>query len=743
MDLLADLNDPQRQAVQHVDGPLLLLAGAGSGKTRVITRRVAHLIDQGITPWSILAITFTNKAAGEMAQRVASLGRPRGATVCTFHSLCARLLRECSAEANLTANYSIYDRNDQIRIVKQSIENLDLPTASFSPARVLSAISSIKTKLQTVAQYADHAGSFYTKNVAKIYKQYEQQLAANNALDFDDLLAKMAFLLRDNPEIRAQLSQRYRYVLIDEYQDTNRAQYLIAHSIAFEHKNICATGDPDQSIYGWRGADISNILEFETDYPNATVIRLEENYRSTKPILAAASNLIACNKNRKSKALWTSREGGSDVSVVYVDDERAEASLVAMRIADKHKTGIPYSDMAVFYRVNALSRVVEEAFIRAGISYQIARGVEFYNRKEVKDVLAYLKALANPADDLSCKRIINTPARGIGAATINRLEKLAIHAGCSLLEACGRAAEAGLSAAPVKKVATFVKIINQLGQTDGKSVQEIVEAVATKTGLVDSLEKMGEEGLQARANIEELISTAAEFDQSGEKDSDEPRTLAEYLHQISLISDVDHYDTAAGAVTLMTLHAAKGLEFPVVFIVGCEEGLLPFQRPEEYGTPGADEKLEEERRLAFVGITRAQDEVMLSAAKTRMIRGRTTPQAASKFLTEIGRDNVAVEDRTTPAEEARPQRSWPKNTSRGGFYEDVDERKLIEALAEANPMPPEYEYLRVGSRVRHQKFGMGKVVSLSQPWPETRAKVDFPGLGTKTLVLSKANLELA
>ena len=740
MDLLADLNDPQRQAVQHIDGPLLLLAGAGSGKTRVITRRVAHLIDQGIPPWHILAITFTNKAAGEMAQRVAALGRPRGATVCTFHSLCARLLREYSAEANLTSNYSIYDRNDQIRIIKQSIENLDLPTASFSPARVHSAISSIKTKMQTVTQYAEQAGDFYSKNIARIYRQYEQLLAANNALDFDDLLARMAFLLRDKPEIRAQLSQRYRYVLIDEYQDTNRAQYLIAHSIAFEHKNICATGDPDQSIYGWRGADISNILEFETDYPNATVIRLEENYRSTKAILAAASNLIACNKNRKSKALWTSRTGGSDVHVVYVDDERAEANQVARRIADKHEKGVPYSDMAVFYRVNALSRVVEEAFIRAGISYQIARGVEFYNRKEVKDVLAYLKALANPADDLSCKRIINTPARGIGAATIDKLEKLGVRAGCSLLEACGRATEAGLSAAPIKKISTFVRLINQLAQTDGKTVQDIVEDVATKTGLTASLEKMGEEGQQARANIEELISTAAEFDLSGE--GDEPRTLAEYLHQISLISDVDHYDSKAGAVTLMTLHAAKGLEFPVIFIVGCEDGLLPFQRPDEYASPGFDDKLEEERRLAFVGITRAEDDVTLSAAKFRMIRGRTTPQAASKFLSELGTEGIAFEDMTTPAEVAGPQRTWPKNTSRGGFYDDVEERKLIEALADANPMPPEYEYLRVGSRVRHQKFGVGKIVSLSQPWPDTRAKVEFPGLGTKTLVLSMAKLEL-
>ncbi len=741
MDLLADLNDPQRQAVQHIDGPLLLLAGAGSGKTRVITRRVAHLIDQGIAPWNILAITFTNKAAGEMAQRVIALGRPRGATVCTFHSLCARLLREFSDQANLTANYSIYDRNDQIRIVKQSIENLDLPTASFSPARVHSAISSIKTRLQTVAQYADQAGDFYSKNVAKIYRQYEQLLAANNALDFDDLLARMAFLLRDRPEIRKLLCQRYRYVLIDEYQDTNRAQYLIAHSIAFDHKNICATGDPDQSIYGWRGADISNILEFEIDYPSATVIRLEENYRSTKAILAVASNLIACNKNRKSKALWTSRTGGSDVRVVYVDDERGEANQLARRIADKHEKGVPYSGMAVFYRVNALSRVVEEAFIRAGISYQIARGVEFYNRKEVKDVLAYLKALANPTDDLSCKRIINTPARGIGAATIDRLDKLALRAGCSLLEACGRAQEAGLSAGPVKKIATFVKLINQLGQIEGKAVQEIVEDVATKTGLTASLEKMGEEGLQARANIEELISTAAEFDLAG--DSDEPRTLAEYLHQISLVSDVDHYDGAAGAVTLMTLHAAKGLEFPVVFIVGCEDGLLPFQRPEEFASPDWDDKLEEERRLAFVGITRAKDEVTLSAAKYRMIRGRTTPQAASKFLTEIGTQGVTVEDLTTPAEAAKSQRSWPKNTSRGGFYEEIDERKLIEAIAEAVPMPDEYEYLRVGSRVRHQKFGLGKIVSLSRPWPDTRAKVQFPGLGTKTLVLSKANLELA
>jgi len=572
VDLLSDLNEPQRRAVTHRDGPLLVLAGAGSGKTRVITRRVANLIHQGVPPWQVLAITFTNKAAGEMRQRVERLEVPPGATICTFHSLCARLLREFALEAGISANYVVYDRDDQLRIVKEAMERLDLKTARLSPAAVHATISNAKNELKTPQAFSEQAGDFYSRNVAAIYQAYEELLAGNNALDFDDLLLRMAFLLRDRPEIRRALSQRYRYILIDEYQDTNHAQYVIAHGIALDHENIAVTGDPDQSIYAWRGADINNILEFEADYPNATVVRLEENYRSTKPILAAASRLIAHNRRRKDKALWTRREGGGDVRVVFVDDEHAEAERVARQIAQRRQAGGDLGGVAVFYRVNALSRVLEEALLKAGIAYRVARGVEFYNRKEIKDVLAYLRLLVNQQDDLSCRRVINTPARGIGSTTLRRLEETAAAGGLSLLAACRQPQEAKLGLAPAKRVRAFAELIDGLSGDLDKPVASLIEDVLTRSGLGDSLVGADEQDRQARANVDELITAATEFDASGEGGG-----LTEWLHQISLVSEVDRLEGAGGAVTLMTLHAAKGLEFPVVFLIGCEEGLLPFQ----------------------------------------------------------------------------------------------------------------------------------------------------------------------
>ncbi len=739
MDILADLNEPQRRAVTHTDGPLLVLAGAGSGKTRVIARRVGYLIGATAAPNSILAITFTNKAAQEMQQRVHAMDIPHGATICTFHSLCARLLREFAAEANLAGNYTIYDRADQLRILKEAIKRADLPAGTFVPSKVLAVISAAKGQLNSAEQFAAEASDFRSKNIARIYRLYEQLLASNNALDFDDLLLRMAYLLRDRPEIRQLLSRRYKYILIDEYQDTNRAQYILAHGIAVDHENICATGDPDQSIYTWRGADINNILEFETDYPNATVIRLEENYRSTKPILTAASHLISHNKMRKEKALWTRRLGGVDIHVAYCDDEHAEADLLAQRISARGASGGKYGEVAVFYRINALSRVLEEALIRASIPYQIARGVEFYNRKVVKDVLAYLKLLVNPQDDLSCLRIINTPARGIGATTIKHLRDLAAAKGISLLEAARRHQEANLAAAATKKVSAFGELIDSLGSGLAGPVRDVMENVVKRTGLQEALGEDMEQARQDLANIDELISTAAEFDEVSQDESDDqPITIGHYLHKVSLVSDVDHFDGTGGAVTLMTLHAAKGLEFPAVFIVGCENGLLPFERLD---TPEVlykgTEKLEEERRLAFVGMTRAIDELTLTCARYRMVRGQSLPQAASQFLTEIGTESVTIEDFTT----ARPVAPL-HGRRKGRFYEDVEQRQLIEAMADAAEVPPEYEYLKVGSKVYHATFGAGRVVQISQPWPVTRAKVEFHQSGTKTLLLRLAKLEL-
>ena len=736
MDLLADLNEPQRQAVMHGEGPLLVLAGAGSGKTRVITRRVAYLVHEGVAPWNVLAITFTNKAAGEMRQRVEQLGVPRGTTVSTFHALCARLLREFAGEAGLTSNFTIYDRDDQIKLTKEVMGRLDLRTANLTPGGVHAAISRAKNSLQTAADYAATADSFAARTIQRVFAGYEQALIANNALDFDDLLMRMAFLLRDRSDLRQVLSARYRFILIDEYQDTNRAQYIIAHGIAMDHENICATGDPDQSIYAWRGADIKNILEFEADYPNATVVRLEENYRSTQPILSAASRLIACNTLRKEKALWTRRSGGADVRVVLCDDEHAEAEQIAQRIAAFRQRGVAYSDMAVFYRVNSLSRVIERTLVKHAIPYRIARGVEFYSRKEIKDVLAYLRVLANPADDLSCSRIINVPARGIGDTTVDRLSQAGMAAGLSLLAACGQAEKLGLTKAAARKTAEFAEMMAGLAAGLERPVRQIVTDVVLKTGLEEALRGEDEEG-SAYENVGELINSAAEFD------LDNPGgTLADYLQQVSLVSDVDHMAGTSGAVTLMTLHAAKGLEFPAVFIVGCEDGLLPFDRGEnqvgQWRRTGSPE-LEEERRLAFVGMTRAQNELTLTCARRRMIRGKTSPQPASMFLDEIGHENILREDLTSRFE---PRGSEPGTSPRGGFYADVDERRMIEAVEQEHPYPPEYEHLREGCMVRHPKFGLGKILKLAQPWPETRATIHFQQCGPKKIVLAMTTLEL-
>jgi len=772
MDLVADLNEPQRRAVTHMDGPLLVLAGAGSGKTRVITRRVAWLISKGAPPQQVLAITFTNKAAQEMRERVEAVTAARGATVCTFHALCAKLLREFADEVGLADNYSIYDRDDQLRSIKEAMKRAEISADRLVPGAVLSAISKAKNDLLTAEDYAQRAADFYERNVAEIYPAYQEVLAGNNALDFDDLLLKTARLLRDRPEIRRLLGERYRYVLIDEYQDTNRAQYIIAHGIAMDHENICATGDPDQSIYAWRGADIRNILEFEQDYPNAVVIHLEENYRSTTPILTTASKLIAHNTQRKDKRLWTSRSGGANVRVCYYDDECAEATGVVRQIVERAAEGGNHDEVAIFYRLNSLSRVLEEALMREGVPYRIARGVEFYNRKEIKDVLAYLRLLVNPADDLSCVRIINVPARKIGATTVGRLSEHAQRSGESVLVACRDGAAAGLSAGVAKKVAEFAAMIDGLAEdVESAGVRDIVEQVILRTGLEDMHRWAEEADSDAWANIEELISTAAEFDQRAAKraeaeaiaDAAQPaasendRGLAGYLQEVSLVSDTDHL-SGSGAVTLMTLHAAKGLEFPAVYIVACEAGLLPFERQGDIAgwqwASDGGEKLEEERRLTFVGMTRAKDELTLSCVKERMFRGRRQPQSASQFLREIGTEFVAVRDLTT----SRPVRR-PVSRGRGGFvreggefYSAAEERAIIEAMAEnitseaaeddIESPPAEYEHLKVGCTVQHGRFGIGKVVKLSKPWPETRIVVDFHEVGRKTLVLKMTRLEL-
>jgi DNA helicase-2/ATP-dependent DNA helicase PcrA len=736
-DILADLNEPQRQAVTHVDGPLLVLAGAGSGKTRVITRRVAYLVSQGIAPWNILAITFTNKAAAEMRQRVESLGTPRGVLLATFHALCARLLRELAEPAALPRNFTIYDRDDQIRAVKAAMQQAEVPADRLSPGAVHSTISTAKNDLVTAEQYAASAADFYSRTVAKVYRQYEQVLSAAGALDFDDLLLRTAFLLRDRPDIRMELGRRFRYILIDEYQDTNRAQYLLAHGIAMEHENICATGDPDQSIYAWRGADIRNIMDFEKDYPNAKVVRLEENYRSCPPILAAASSLISRNRNRKEKSLWTRRPDGPPVRVLACADEHAEAREIARRITRAAAAGRSHDQIAVFYRVNSLSRLIEQMLLRAGIPYRVARGVEFYNRKEIRDVLAYLRLLANASDDLACRRAINVPPRGIGDATVDKLLAHAQRRGISLLAACAETQQAGLNSAGQRKVGEFAHLMAVMATGLDRPVQQVMAEVLRRTGIEHSLEAGGEDEAQAKANVDELLSAAREFD-----DLSPQGRLPEFLQQVSLVSDVDHFEGGSGAVTLMTLHAAKGLEFPVVFVAGWEEGLLPFMR-NDASPQSRPTDIEEERRLAFVGMTRAMEELTLTCARRRMLRGHTEARAASPFLGEIGRQNVVVETIDDEEDASGPAGgAWQPRRPPGEFYDDASTRQAIESMEDHAGFPHEYEYLREGSRVRHAKFGTGKVLRLRMPWPETRVDVFFDDYGPKTLVLRNTRLEL-
>jgi len=720
--LLADLTAEQRAAATHVDGPLLIIAGAGSGKTRVITRRVAHLISLGIPAHSILAITFTNKAAGEMKQRVsATLSRPLRdfgrldqpwPTICTFHSLCLRILKHYAGQIGLAPNFSIYDSADQTRAMKEAIKSLDLSSTNFPPATVHSTISNAKNQLVDAAAFAQTSGDFYQRTVARIYTKYQKILNQNNALDFDDLLMRTCFAFREHPHILAELQERFQYLMIDEYQDTNHVQYVLAHALAMKHKNIAVVGDPDQSIYAWRGADIRNILEFERDYPSALVVRLEQNYRSTKTILRVASTLIANNTQRKDKTLWTENAQGDRARIFLCQDEYDEAETVT-RLLQKlqQDQGIDWNRMAIFYRINALSRVMEDALRRAGVPYQIARGVEFYNRKEIKDVLAFLRVIANPADEISLDRIVNVPPRGLGDTSIKSMQAWGMANGVGLFDALKRAGEiTGASARAVNSAAKFVSTIESLRRMHGP-VRTVLEQTIARTGYEDLLKKLDPDKENEIPNVNELITSAAEYDAANPEGS-----LAGYLAQISLVSDVDHLNDTGGAVTLMTLHAAKGLEFPVVAMIGLEEGILPHSRAR-----GDRDELEEERRLCFVGITRAQEHLIMSKAGYRTIRGLRERTVSSPFLNELPREAVEVIDHT-------------------GLDLDMtrDDEHRERARDQQQRLASEF---RRGQLVKHPKFGIGRITEISDMGQHTRAVIEFNQAGRKTLILQYAQLE--
>jgi ATP-dependent DNA helicase UvrD/PcrA len=732
-DLLEDLTPAQSDAVTSVEGPVLVLAGPGSGKTRVITRRVAYLISLGIPPASILAITFTNKAAGEMKERIAkAVDRPmrdfgrldqHWPTICTFHSLCLRILRHYAPQIGLPPNFSIFDSGDQNRLIKEAMKQLEIATTNFPPAMIHSKISNAKNQLQTPEAFAQSAGDFYSRTAARVYTKYQELLTQNNALDFDDLLMRTTLSLRDHSQMLRELQDRFTYILIDEYQDTNHVQYVLAHALALRHKNICVVGDPDQSIYAWRGADIQNILDFEKDYPDAKVVKLEQNYRSTKTILHLASTLIDHNTQRRDKKLWTENTTGEKAKVFYAADEYDEANLVAAQLkelAEKHN--YQWSQMAIFYRMNSLSRVIEDALRKENLPYVMARGVEFYNRKEIKDTLAYLRVIANPTDEMSLERIVNVPTRGIGDSSVKQMKTFAIATGISLWNAMERANEVtGLSGRALNSTRAFVELVTswrtlatqpkneELEAGKKGPVQTLMEDVVRRSGLEAYYRKEGGDEQEERSNIDQLITSAAEFDHENAT-----ATLDEYLSMISLVSDVDHLKGKGGAITMMTLHAAKGLEFPVVAMIGLEDGCLPHARAREDGA-----QLEEERRLAFVGITRAQERLILTKSAYRTIRGMRERTVPSKFLSELPADAMEIEDRSgqSPSGWRSPQPT----------QDDFD-------------APPTSKF-RQGQMVRHPTFGIGRIAEVTDAGQHTRAVVQFNQAGRKTLILQYARLE--
>jgi len=767
--MLQELTEAQREAVTHFEGPLLILAGPGSGKTRVITHRVAWLLSQGVPGRNILALTFTNKAADEMARRIERLAGDPSVWVGTFHRFCARLLRKYARFVGLQENYTIYDTDDSVRALRQAIGRLKMSADRFTPETIAKEISWAKNNLIPPEKYQPRHGHGLGNIVQAVYPAYQNQLAASNAADFDDLLFHTAFVLRENPEVRAALDERYRFVLVDEYQDTNLAQYAIARALSVDHPNLAVTGDPDQSIYGWRGANLNNILEFERDYPLVRVVRLERNYRSTQRIVHAAAALIAHNVRRKEKALFTENAPGEPVRLTTYATHKDEAQGIASHIFNEIRAGRRRpADFAVFYRINALSRSFEFAFRELGIPYQLVNGLEFFQRKEIKDVLAYLHLLYNPRDDVAFMRIINTPPRGIGKTTIGRLMEYAGARGLTLLDAARTAGEIpALGHRPAAMMEKFVRLFERLAAAAGGPIEEIVGLLLSESGYQKRLkESEDEDDLQRLANIEELLTVARDFDEryggAGQ--------LEAFLEETSLVSDTDAWETESDRVTLMTLHASKGLEFPVVFLTAVEEGLLPHERSRD-----KESQLEEERRLMFVGMTRAQQELRISMARYRDFRGQRKLAIPSSFLMELPRDAMELE---CPASDGRADDLWRVIDQRRGAYYDSDadwddvpfdippEQPSPAAAAEAEP--PESKGHRLvrlttgaalakggrtaraaspddftqGMVVLHPLYGLGRIAALSGSGAGRKATVDFrPPAGRKKFLLANAPLQ--
>lgn len=735
MQYTANLNAPQAEAVKCHEGPLLILAGAGSGKTRVLTQRIGYLIGEiGVSPYGILAITFTNKAAGEMKERVESLvgQTAQDMWIFTFHSACVRILRREIGDLGYDTNFVIYDSADQQTLLKQCLKELNVDDKRYPPRSVGAGISQAKNKLLDPVAYDKQAYDHYQQTVARVYKLYQDRLKKNNALDFDDLIMKTVELFTKHPEILDRYQERFKYILVDEYQDTNHAQYRLIKLLGAKYRNVCVVGDDDQSVYNFRGADIQNILDFERDYPEAKVIRLEQNYRSTQTILDAANEVISNNLSRKKKRLWTENQKGSLISLFNAQEEHGEANYVARKIVEgKSLNNRSYSDFAVLYRTNAQSRVVEEIFMRNNIPYTIVGGLKFYERKEIKDILAYLRVLSNPSDSVSLQRIVNVPRRGIGDASLAKASGFAAEAGISLYDAICRAGEVpGLGSRPVKLFEQFICFTEELrSKKDSVTVSALTREILDRSGYLNELQLEQTVESQTRIeNLQEFLTVTEEYDKKSPESS-----LEEFLAGVSLVSDIDNFNEESDAVILMTLHSAKGLEFPVVFMVGLEEGIFPHSRSLYEG----EQEMEEERRLCYVGITRAREELHLVHAMQRTLYGNYMHNAPSRFIREIPDHLIQKEGFMSKAE----------TVARGPFTKGLGGSGFGSGYSSPSPAAISYSpkaeagTFVLGDKVAHGKWGEGVIVSVKGEGPDAEISVAFPGIGIKSLVAKYAPLK--
>ncbi|MEZ7615726.1 DNA helicase PcrA [Streptococcus sp. 27098_8_73] len=756
--LLNGMNDRQAEAVQTTEGPLLIMAGAGSGKTRVLTHRIAYLIDEKmVNPWNILAITFTNKAAREMKERAAALNpATQDCLIATFHSMCVRILRREADHIGYNRNFTIVDPGEQRTLMKRILKNLNLDPKKWNERAILGTISNAKNDLIDEVAYANMAGDMYTEIVAKCYTAYQKELRQSEAMDFDDLIMLTLRLFDQNSDVLTYYQQRYQYIHVDEYQDTNHAQYQLVKLLASRFKNICVVGDADQSIYGWRGADMQNILDFEKDYPEAKVVLLEENYRSTKTILQAANEVIRNNRNRRPKNLWTQNEDGEEIVYYRANDEQDEALFVARTIDQLSREGYSHKDFAVLYRTNAQSRTVEEALLKANIPYTMVGGTKFYSRKEIRDVISYLNLIANPSDNISYERVVNEPKRGVGPGTVEKIRVFASSQEISLLEASANIMLSPVKGKAAQAVYEFANLILDLrDRLDDYSVTELVELVLKKTGYSAALAAQATLESQARIeNIEEFLSVTKNFDENPDNPADETGLdkLSRFLNDLALIADTDDGDQESSEVTLMTLHAAKGLEFPVVFLVGMEENVFPLSRASE-----DEDELEEERRLAYVGITRAEKILYLTNANSRLLYGRTNYNQPTRFLREISSDLLNYQGLARPANSSFKVSYTNSDTSKFGqgmsLAQALQERKRQAApssistnslpfgkSSQSQPSKPEVAWA-IGDIAHHKKWGDGTVLAVSGSGNSQELKINFPEVGLKKVLASIAPIE--